>query len=231
MIPPACRPAELLDTAGPCDTRPSPSASAAWPKGLCRLASGGFRVSQAPLTLAASLRFPASKAWNAKCVPGLPFSRRHAAVSRIVLIWVFPAKRVRSLAWGTGAVTMAVWITNAQATGATVTARAGQTRTNHPTAGAQPLQMCAPKTAMHAIATAETGRPLVKVSRRHAAFRATSTRKPTSTKSTASCSMPASRRLPWRSSPSARRSRTCRCFPATCTPAWATWGSTWSKPT
>lgn len=61
---------------------------------------------------------------------------------------------------------MTVWITNAQATGATVTARAGQTRTNHPTAGAQPLQMCAPKTAMHAIATAETGRPLVKVSRR-----------------------------------------------------------------
>ena len=83
---------------------------------------------------------------------------------------------------GAGAVTMTVWITNAQATGATVTARAEQTRTNHPTAGAQPLQTCAPKTAMRAIATAETGRPLVKASRRRAAFRATSTRKPTSTK-------------------------------------------------
>ena len=94
----------------------------------------------------------------------------------------FPAKHVRSLAWGPGAVTMTVWITNAQATGATVTARAEQTRTNHPTAGAQPLQTCAPKTAMRAIATAETGRPLVKASRRRAAFRATSTPKPTSTK-------------------------------------------------
>ena len=154
-----------------------------------------------------------------------------AVVSRIVLIWVFPAKRVRSLAWGTGAVTMAVWITNAQATGATVMARAGQTRTNHPTAGAQPLRTCALKAAMRAIATAANGRPLIKASRRRAAFRVTSTPKPTSTKSAASCSMPASRRLPWRSSPSARRSHTCRCFPATCTLAWATWGSTWSKPT
>ena len=155
----------------------------------------------------------------------------HAIVSLLVLMWAFPAKRVWPLAWGTGAVTMAVWITNAQATGATVTARAGQTRTNHPTAGAQPLQMCAPKTAMRAIATAANGHPLVKASRRCAAFRATNTLKPISIKSTASYSMPASRRLPWWSSPSARRSRMCRCFPATCTRAWATWGSTWSKRT